>query len=60
MVSTARSEQPTPGLALELTILDLFRSSGFRAQRNSAAARPRQTDIYAQGPGLDLLVEVKG
>jgi hypothetical protein len=48
-----------PGQALELEVLELLRSAGFRAEHNSKAARPRQTDVLAQGHGLTLLVEVK-
>jgi Holliday junction resolvase len=40
-------------------VLDLLRSAGFRAERNSGAARPRQTDILAEGHGVTLLIEVK-
>lgn len=47
------------GQALELEVLKLFRDAGFRAERNSRIAKPRQTDILAQGHGLTLLIEVK-
>jgi hypothetical protein len=53
------STKATPGKALELEVLKLLQSAGFRAERNSKAARPRQTDIHAQGHDLTLLVEVK-
>lgn len=48
-----------PGRALELEILEMLREGGFRAELNAGAARPRQTDIYAHRPDVDLLVEVK-
>jgi hypothetical protein len=47
------------GQQRERDIVELLRTSGFRAQANSGAAKPRQTDVYAQGSDLDLLVEVK-
>jgi hypothetical protein len=53
------SKKPPPGQALELEVLELFKSAGFRAHRNSRVARPRQTDILAQGHDMTLLVEVK-
>src|SRR5690348_12429839 len=53
------STKATPGKALELEVLKLLQSAGFRAERNSKAARPRQTDIHAHGHDLTLLVEVK-
>ena len=54
-----RGEALPPGQGLEREILQLFRTSGFRAQQSVGAAKPRQTDIYARGYNLDLLVEVK-
>jgi len=48
-----------PGQALELELLRLLESAGFRAHRNARVATPRQTDILAQGNELTLLVEVK-
>jgi hypothetical protein len=53
------SKKPPPGQALELEVLELFKSAGFRAHRNPRIARPRQTDILAQGHGMSLLVECK-
>jgi hypothetical protein len=53
------SKKPPPGQALELEVLELFKSAGFRAHRNARVARPRQTDILAQGHDLTLLVECK-
>jgi hypothetical protein len=54
-----RSKERPPGQALEFEVLELFNGAGFRAQRNSRAATPRQTDILAQGHDMALLVEVK-
>ncbi len=54
-----RSKRHTPGDALELEVEQFLRSAGFRTQRNAGAARPRQTDIYAQADDFDILVEVK-
>ena len=53
------AKKTIPGKALELEVLKLLQRAGFRAERNSKAARPRQTDIHAQGHDLTLLVEVK-
>jgi Holliday junction resolvase len=47
------------GREFENKIAELLRVSGFRVTSNAGAARPRQTDLYAQGDGVDLLVEVK-
>jgi hypothetical protein len=56
---TRSKKAPPPGEALELEVLNLLRGAGFRAHRNSRTAKPRQTDILAQGNDLTLLVEVK-
>lgn len=48
-----------PGQALELEVLRLLEGAGFRALRNSRVARPRQTDILAEGNDLTLLIEAK-
>jgi hypothetical protein len=53
------AKKAAPGKALELEILKLVQNAGFRAERNSKAARPRQSDIHAEGHDLTLLVEVK-
>jgi len=47
------------GRALEIEVAQFLRSAGFRTTTNAGAARPRQTDMYAQGDGVDLLVEAK-
>lgn len=57
--SPVTSKKPPPGQALELEMLELLKSAGFRAHRNARVARPRQTDILAEGNGMTLLVEVK-
>jgi hypothetical protein len=54
-----QSKKPPPGQALELEVLEFFKSAGFRATPNARVARPRQTDILAQGHGMTLLVECK-
>jgi Holliday junction resolvase len=59
VTTRVRAKPLPPGHALEVEILELLRASGFRALRNPGAARPRQTDIYARGADVDLLVEVK-
>ena len=48
-----------PGRGFEIEIEKLLKEGGFNATSNARAAHPRQTDIYARTPGLDLLVEVK-
>ena len=55
----ASTKKAAPGKALELEVLKLLQGTGFRAEGNSKAARPRQTDIHAEGHDLTLLVEVK-
>jgi hypothetical protein len=51
---------PTPSWKLfEHEIVQLLLDAGFKAQPNAGAARPRQTDVYARGHGLDMLVEAK-
>jgi hypothetical protein len=55
----AKRKPLPPGQARELEVLELLRGAGFRADPNSKAARPRQTDILAEGHDLTLLVEVK-
>jgi hypothetical protein len=54
-----RSKKTPPGKALELEVLRLLEGAGFRAHPNARVAKPRQTDILAQGNDLTLLVEVK-
>jgi Holliday junction resolvase len=54
-----RSKKTPPGKALELEVLKLLEGAGFRAHPNARVAKPRQTDILAQGNDLTLLVEVK-
>jgi hypothetical protein len=56
---TQSNKDSPPGQAFELEVQNLLRGAGFRAHRNSRAAKPRQTDILAQGNDLTLLVEVK-
>jgi Holliday junction resolvase len=53
------ANKAAPGRAFEFEVLKLLQGAGFRAEHNSKAARPRQTDIHAQGHHLTLLVEVK-
>jgi hypothetical protein len=53
------SRKPPPGLALEREVVQLLEGAGFRAHPNARVARPRQTDILAQGNDLTLLVECK-
>jgi hypothetical protein len=48
-----------PGRDLELEVQDLLRGSGFRAKVDARPATPRQTDVFAEGNGLTLLVECK-
>src|SRR5262245_52866661 len=47
------------GREFEIEIATLLRAASFRVVENAGVARPRQTDLYAQCEGLDLLVEVK-
>jgi len=47
------------GRALELEVQELLRRGGFQPHDNPSIARPRQTDLAAQGQGLHLLIEVK-
>lgn len=47
------------GRALELEVQELLRRGGFQPHDNPSMARPRQTDLAAQGQGLHLLIEVK-
>src|ERR1700738_355117 len=47
------------GREFENKVAELLRAGGFRVTSNAGAARPRQTDLYARGDGVDLLVEVK-
>jgi hypothetical protein len=54
-----RSKKTPPGKALEIEVLKLLEGAGFRAHPNARVAKPRQTDILAQGNDLTLLVEVK-
>jgi hypothetical protein len=54
-----KSKPDSTGRCFEEEVEGLLRSAGFRVQPNAGAARPRQTDLYATGHGMDLLVEVK-
>lgn len=54
-----RSKKAPAGQALELEVLKLLEGAGFRATRNARIAKPRQTDLLAQGNDMTLLVEVK-
>ncbi|MGT2500184.1 restriction endonuclease [Bradyrhizobium guangxiense] len=47
------------GHKFELEIAKLLRAAGFEVTLNAGAAAPRQTDLFAQGQSLDLLVEAK-
>jgi hypothetical protein len=58
-VTRTKPKGLAPGKALEMEVLDLLRAAGFRTHYNAGAAKPRQTDIVAQGNDLHLLVEVK-
>jgi len=53
------SRELPPGRALELEVLRLLRDDGFRVHHDAGAARPRQTDIFAIGHDMHLLIEVK-
>jgi hypothetical protein len=48
-----RSKKVPPGRAVELEVLKLLESAGFRAHRNARVAKPRHTDMLAQ-PGRPL------
>lgn len=53
-----REAEPTsPGRAFELEVAQLLRSGGYRLEPN-APRTPPQTDIYAHGPDVELLVHV--
>jgi hypothetical protein len=56
---TKAQRKHRPGRELELEVQNLLRNSGFRAQIDARPANPRQTDVFAQGNDLTLLVEVK-
>jgi hypothetical protein len=47
------------GYGLEGLVGRLFRSAHFRTARNPRLARPRQTDLLAEGGGTTFLVETK-
>jgi hypothetical protein len=55
----ANQRTPGRGRDVESEVAALLRGAGLRVEVDVAAARPRQTDLYARGEGLDLLVEVK-
>jgi hypothetical protein len=59
IVTRPKTKVPQRGKALEFEVVELFRKCGFRAHHDSDAAKPRQTDIVAQGQGQALLIEVK-
>jgi Restriction endonuclease len=44
---------------LEALVGRLFRSAHFRIERNPGLARPRQTDLLAEGGGATFLIETK-
>jgi len=54
-----RGKTSRTGRERERQVIELLRASGFRAHPNARAAKPRQTDIVADGHHLHLLVEVK-
>jgi hypothetical protein len=48
-----------PGHEFELEVAKFLQAAGFEVTPNAGAARPRQTDLFARGQSLDLLIEVK-
>jgi HJR/Mrr/RecB family endonuclease len=47
------------GREFEVEIAKLLRAVGFDVTTDAKAARPRQTDLFAKGDEVDLLVEAK-
>jgi hypothetical protein len=47
------------GYGLEALVGRLFRRAHFRIDRNPGLARPRQTDLLAEGSGATFLIETK-
>jgi hypothetical protein len=47
------------GYGLEVLVGRLFRSAHFRTEHNPRLARPRQTDLLAEGGGATFLIETK-
>lgn len=49
----------TRGRDFEVEIAELLRVAGFDVTLDSGVARPRQTDLFARGNDVDILVEAK-
>jgi Restriction endonuclease len=47
------------GREFEAEVAKFLRTAGFDVTPNAKTAKPRQTDLFAKGDNLDLLVEVK-
>jgi Holliday junction resolvase len=47
------------GREFEAEVAKFLHAAGFDVTMNAKAAKPRQTDLFAKGDNLDLLVEVK-
>jgi restriction endonuclease len=55
----AESDHKRRGYGLEKLVARLFRRAHFRVKPNAGMAKPRQTDIVAEGGGHVFLVETK-
>ena len=47
------------GKGFEVEVASFLKAAGFDVTPNARAAKPRQTDVFAKGEHLDLLVEAK-
>jgi Holliday junction resolvase len=47
------------GRKFEAEVAKLLRAAGFEVIENAGTAKPRQTDLFARGDGIDLLIEAK-
>lgn len=54
-----RAAATTRGSEFENKVAELLRAAGFEVIPNARTAKPRQTDLFAGGDGVDLLVEAK-
>jgi Holliday junction resolvase len=57
--SVGTLEANRQGSKFEAEVAKLLRAAGFEVIANAGTARPRQTDLFARGDSIDLLIEAK-